>query len=237
MAMKKKGPFIILLTMLKFFWAPSSLLPASNIEPLVNVQKINPHIRGTISRCFLRRTVALQLDEAQKELEELGLGLKITDAYRSLSDQKRLWRESPDNRYVANPEHGSRHNRGAAVDLRLIRLGDGKELTMPTTTFSRACHRNYKNMATEEIKRNCKLLELIMEKHGFIPLPTEWWHFDHKNWASYDVLDIAISDLAKTDSLDTLIEQKQQIAKKKPVVNKKKKVRPKKNHKKRTKRS
>lgn len=189
----------------------------SNSEPLVEIHRVNPYIRiadafrsknSNSSRCYLRKTVATHLDLVQRELEPLGLSLKIMDAYRPLSVQKKLWKECPNNRYVANPKHGSRHNRGAAVDVRLVRLRDGKELTMPTTSFSRACHRNYEGMQSEEMKKNCKLLELVMEKHGFIPLPTEWWHFDYHEWASYNVLDIAINDLAARDNAASLDEQK-----------------------------
>jgi D-alanyl-D-alanine dipeptidase len=188
-----------------------------NNEPLVEIHAVNAHVKvadafrsrtSIASRCYVRKTVAIHLDLVQRELEPLGLSLKIMDAYRPLSVQKKLWRECPNNHYVANPKHGSRHNRGAAVDVRLVRLRDGKELTMPTTSFSRACHRNYESMKSEEMKKNCKLLELIMEKHGFIPLPTEWWHFDYHDWASYSVLDIAIKDLAARDEATSLDEQK-----------------------------
>lgn len=193
-------------------------------DPLINVQKINPHIRGVASHCYLRKPVAMRLDGVQKELKPLGLGLKIMDAYRPLSEQRKLWKENPDNHYVANPKHGSRHNRGAAVDLRLVRLDDGKELTLPPTSFSRACQRNYEEMPSEEMKKNCKLLELIMEKHGFIPLPTEWWHFDDKNWAAYDVLNIAINTLQEYDD-DALLTEEAPIVIKKTVTKKKKPIR------------
>ena len=201
---------------------------SSNDEPLVEIRKINPRInidKSTRSRatsgCYIRKTVGIHLDLVQREIEVLGLGLKIMDAYRPLSVQRKLWKECPDNRYVANPKHGSRHNRGAAVDVRLVRLHDGKELAMPTTSFSRACHRNYESMQSEEMKKNCKLLELIMEKHGFIPLSTEWWHFDYKDWASYSVLDIAISDLANRDEAMSIKEQQQLSLKKNAPTNKK----------------
>ena len=43
-----------------------------------------------------------------------------------------------------------------------------------------------------------------MTKHGFEPLPTEWWHFDDKNWKSYDILDISFHDLEKSDHVTTI---------------------------------
>ena len=38
----------------------------------------------------------------------------------------------PDPTYVADPNNGSAHNRGGAVDLTLVDLSTGKELKMPT---------------------------------------------------------------------------------------------------------
>ena len=37
----------------------------------------------------------------------------------------------------------------------------------------------------KEVAKNAKLLEDIMEKHGFKPYSSEWWHFSDKQ--SYDV--------------------------------------------------
>jgi len=199
---------------------------ASNNEPLVAVSSVNSRIkidptlrsrRTGKTRCYLRKTVASQLDLVQKELEPLGLSLKIMDAYRSLSDQRRLWKECPNKKYVANPLHGSRHNRGAAVDLRLVRISDGRDLTMPTTKFSKDCHRNYGRMPSEEVRKNCKLLELIMEKYGFIPLPTEWWHFDYKDWYVYNVLDVSLDQLNG-------VHEEQVKSEKKPLQSKIKKI-------------
>jgi D-alanyl-D-alanine dipeptidase len=34
-----------------------------------------------------------------------------------------------------------------------------------------------------------------MRQHGFIGLPTEWWHFDDVNWRRYDLLDIDASNI------------------------------------------
>ncbi|MGH9905385.1 MAG: M15 family metallopeptidase [Pyrinomonadaceae bacterium] len=67
--------------------------------------------------------------------------------YRPLSVQKRLWRLVPDERYVADPQKGSRHNRGAAVDVSLVDAS-GRELPMPTDydDFTERAHRDYMNL-------------------------------------------------------------------------------------------
>jgi D-alanyl-D-alanine dipeptidase len=73
------------------------------------------------AECLLRPEVAEKLAAVQRELNAQGLGLKVFDCYRPLSIQRRMWAIVPDDRYVADPAKGSRHNRGAAVDLTLVR--------------------------------------------------------------------------------------------------------------------
>jgi D-alanyl-D-alanine dipeptidase len=31
-----------------------------------------------------------------------------------------------------------------------------------------------------------------MRQQGFVPLPTEWWHFDDAEWRRYGVLDVPL---------------------------------------------
>ena len=147
-----------------------------------------------VAKCFLRRAAAEKLRDVEKELAASGLGLKIFDGYRPLSVQKKMWAIYPHEGYVANPKKGSRHNRGAAVDLTLIRLSDRIELPMPTPydDFTEKAHRDYKDLPTEQI-RNRELLERVMAKHGFEGLDTEWWHFDFGDWRRYEILDVDYS--------------------------------------------
>lgn len=145
------------------------------------------------AHCYLRRAAAEKLAAAQKEFATHGYGLKIFDGYRPLSVQRKMWEVFPQPGYVADPKKGSRHNRGAAVDVTLIRLADGAELPMPTPydDFTERAHRNFKDLPDETI-RNRDLLEQVLTKHGFVGLPTEWWHFDDKDWRNYPLLDIAV---------------------------------------------
>lgn len=114
--------------------------------------------------------------------------------------QRTFWKICPDPNYVADPAKGSKHNRGSAVDVTLVDKVTGKELVMPSEfdDFTEKAHRDYAKMPPEA-GRNCKLLELIMVKHGFIPLPTEWWHFDDNNWQNYDLLDQDFDQLEKVE--------------------------------------
>ena len=146
--------------------------------------------------CYLRREVAHALARVQKELESMGLGLLIWDGYRPVAVQRIFWDLVPDERYVMPPTKGSRHNRGAAVDLTLV-TKDGKKLLMPTDfdDFSDKAHADYRDLPQEAIK-NRELLKTVMEKHGFKVLRWEWWHFDYKDWQRFDLLDVSFSDLA-----------------------------------------
>ncbi len=155
------------------------------------------------ARCFLQKEAADALNLVQQELEKQELGLKIWDAYRPLSVQKIFWEIYPNENYVADPAKGSRHNRGCAVDVTLVDLKTGEELTMPSAfdDFSEKAHRNYDKMAPEA-RKNCKLLQDVMEKYGFRGVPTEWWHFDFVGvdtqpgkevWKNYPVSDIIIT--------------------------------------------
>ncbi len=148
-----------------------------------------------VARCVLRGAAARRLSQVQEDLEKKGLGLKVYDCYRPLSVQKLMWQVMPDSRYVANPAKGSRHNRGAAVDLTLVDR-NGKELEMPTgfDDFTVRAHRNYSG-ASAQAKKNSKQLEDTMKKYGFIPISTEWWHFDAPGWDNFAILDIGFGEI------------------------------------------
>jgi D-alanyl-D-alanine dipeptidase len=34
-----------------------------------------------------------------------------------------------------------------------------------------------------------------MENQGFTVNPTEWWHFDYKDWKQYSILNVKFEDL------------------------------------------
>lgn len=179
---------------------------------LVDIQNINPNIfldvryattnnfleqqLYPVAKCALRKEVAEQLSKVQNDLEEIGLGLKVFDCYRPLSVTKKMWEVLPDSRYVANPAKGSRHNRGAAVDLSLVDFKTGIELEMPTDfdDFSEKAWRDYEGNEPQ-VRRNSNLLAFMMKKHGFEPLITEWWHFDFEGWEKFSILDVSLENI------------------------------------------
>lgn len=142
------------------------------------------------NNCLLRTETAIQLRNVQTELETLGLGLKVWDGLRPISAQWKFWELVPDERYVSDPRKGGRHTRGTAVDVTLI-TKDGLELLMPSDfdDFSEKAHHNYMGVCQEAID-NRELLRVMMEKHGFIGITTEWWHFDLIGWENYDPINI-----------------------------------------------
>ncbi len=144
------------------------------------------------ARCFLRKKTAERLHRVQLFLEKKGLGLKIYDGYRPLSVQKIFWELVPDRRYVADPKVGSKHNRGASVDLTLVD-SRGVELLMPTEfdDFSERASHLYSGGAKEALANRSEL-KSAMEREGFLSFENEWWHYDDPDWAQYPILDIDI---------------------------------------------
>ncbi|MDF1813245.1 MAG: M15 family metallopeptidase [Verrucomicrobiales bacterium] len=151
-----------------------------------------------VERCFLRRSVAERLDKVQKDLEKEGYGLKIWDGYRPRSVQYKMWAIKPNSNYVANPRRGSRHNRGAAVDLTLIDFETKQEVKMPTDydVFSLRAHAYYSNLP-KEVLANKRRLQTAMTKHGFQIMKTEWWHFDASGWTRFPLMNRRLGELAK----------------------------------------
>jgi D-alanyl-D-alanine dipeptidase len=193
--------------------AEVSAQPPGKAADLVDIKEVNPRVVVDMkyasednftkrklydsNTCFLRKPTAVKLDAVQKELEKMNLGLKVWDCYRPLAVQWIFWKILPDERYVANPETGSRHNRASAVDLTLVD-SQGKELQMPTgfDDFSSRADHHYRDLPAEAI-RNRELLKGLMEKAGFISLAEEWWHYDDENWMQFDLMDIPFRDLSK----------------------------------------
>src|SRR5690348_7463742 len=68
------------------------------------------------ARAFLQRPAAEALMRAHQSLKAQGYGLLIFDGYRPWSVTKAFWdAATPEQRaieFVANPQKGSRHNRG-----------------------------------------------------------------------------------------------------------------------------
>ena len=150
------------------------------------------------ARAFLLSHVAEALVRAHLEVRSHGLGLLIFDGYRPWSVTKIFWDETvPEKRiFVADPAKGSVHNRGCAVDLGLFELATGLEVPMPSE-FDEMTERSfmvYEGGSTRS-RQVRDLLKRVMESHGFLGIPHEWWHFNFPDWKKFPILDLDFSQL------------------------------------------
>jgi CubicO group peptidase (beta-lactamase class C family)/D-alanyl-D-alanine dipeptidase len=186
---------------------------------LVELVKLDPSIRldiryastnnflgvpfYTSARAFLQRPAAEALVRAHRALGKAGYGLLIHDAYRPWQVSKMFWEATPDagRAFVADPAQGSKHNRGAAVDLTLYQRATGEPVKMVGgyDEFSPQSFPDYPGgTALERWQRD--LLRRAMEIEGFTVNEVEWWHFDHRDWARYPILNERFEELAESSS-------------------------------------
>ena len=177
---------------------------------VVNIQELDPTILvdlryssknnflkkdmyGDLEECFLRRKPAEMLCQANKHLKASHpeLRLLVFDGLRTRSVQKKLWDAldtvpiSVRTQFVADPEKGSIHNYGAAVDLTLA-LENGSELDMGTKYdhFGELAFPVLEDSLlalgklTDKQIENRTILRKVMTKAGFSTIDSEWWHFD-----------------------------------------------------------
>jgi D-alanyl-D-alanine dipeptidase len=144
---------------------------------------------------FLRRRAARALGRAQKGLRADGLGLIVLDAYRPSRASRAMvrWAKRTGREHLLNGWIAARsnHNRGAAVDVTLVRLETGRPLGMGTEydTFS-------SKSATAAVGgkplRNRLRLKRALEAEGFRNYRREWWHFDFPAELGAPRIDIAL---------------------------------------------
>jgi D-alanyl-D-alanine dipeptidase len=151
------------------------------------------------ARVFLQRPAAEALVRVHRGLREHGYGLLLFDGYRPWYVTRMFWEATPENRrqFVADPEKGSRHNRGCAVDLTLFDLATGKEVPMPSRydEFTERAHPDYAGGSAER-RAARDLLRRAMEAEGFTVYELEWWHFDCAGWQRYRIENRPFKDLS-----------------------------------------
>ena len=127
--------------------------------------------------CYLHEDAAKALLRASQEASSIGLKLVIFDALRPTEAQWKLWNHTPDPNFLANPERGSPHSRGVAIDLSLLDQ-NGNQLEMGTEfdAFTPLSHHGNKEISI--IARKNRLLLLgIMTSAGWDYYKNEWWHY------------------------------------------------------------
>jgi CubicO group peptidase (beta-lactamase class C family)/D-alanyl-D-alanine dipeptidase len=150
-------------------------------------------------RAFLQRPAAEALVRAHRALRDRGFGLWIHDAYRPWFVTKMFWDATPAHQkiFVADPSSGSRHNRGAAVDLTLFDLETKAPVNMVGgyDEFSARSFPDYPG-GTSRQRFLRELLRDAMEAEGFAVYEHEWWHFDHESWELYPIGNFTFEELS-----------------------------------------
>ena len=154
---------------------------------------MNMDMYGNLETCYLRKNPAEMLLRANEYLKATNpeLNLLVYDGMRPRSIQRKLWNaldevpETERTQYVADPEKGSIHNYGAAVDLTLAHK-NGAPLDMGTKYdyFGELAFPALEDsllsigLLTVAQIENRKILRNVMTKAGFSTISSEWWHFN-----------------------------------------------------------
>ena len=135
--------------------------------------------------CYLHEDAAAALSEAIRLAGILDLRFRIFDALRPSEAQWALWSHTPDPEFLADPNRGSPHSRGVAVDLTLMDDG-GNDLDMGTgfDAFTPLSHHGNAGVSAEA-QRNRHLLMGIMTTAGWDFYRNEWWHYQLFNARDY----------------------------------------------------
>jgi len=209
--MKNQFVYILLIVLICFFplfaGQEISLEEQLQKQGLVNIHSLAPDILvelkystsdnflsvdtyGELENCYLQPKAAAMLKQAQDSLKKSHpeLTLLVYDGARPRSIQRKMWAlvvNTPSEDYVANPDRGSVHNFGSAVDL-TIATKDGVPLDMGTAFdyFGKLAQPRHeasflkeKKLTQEQID-NRLLLREVMTQAGFQAISIEWWHFN-----------------------------------------------------------
>lgn len=123
-----------------------------------------------------RTGTAEKLAKASLALRNQGYRIKVWDAYRPVKAQERLFEVYPDPEFVAKPNPNFSHQKGVTFDLTLCDMS-GNELEMPTAfdDFTAKAHRNAE--CSPEAEKNYQILDVAMNKAGFVGYENEWWDY------------------------------------------------------------
>jgi D-alanyl-D-alanine dipeptidase len=148
---------------------------------------------------FIKLRNAVQLLQIQKP----RYNFLVFDALRPRKIQRVLFAAvegTEQEIYLADPEHGSVHNFGFAVDLTVVDE-HGRELDMGTgfAEFTLAAQPRCEEKMVAEGRltsshiQNRRLLRSGMEGAGFKGIPHEWWHYNALSlselWANYTIVE------------------------------------------------
>ena len=52
-----------------------------------------------------------------------------------------------------------------------------------------------KALIPADVLANRQVLRDVLARHGFVQLPSEWWHFDFAGWERFPLLDLPLASL------------------------------------------
>ena len=182
---------------------------ASGVEMLFSDTKI----AGDLDRVFfIREGLVQDVISVGREMNERGWTLKIEDGYRSLEMQGQLGRkpevfdailqkciwenggELPPVELVfrramvliANIPKTGTHMSGSAIDISVCRRDDGGEVWRggPYLEMSERTPMRSPFIKADELA-NRLAITAVLEKHGFIHYPHEFWHYNQGDALGY----------------------------------------------------
>lgn len=186
-------------------FAASDLVEVMSLDPTIRLDvryASTNNFLGSVfyaePRVFLQRPAADAVVRVHRALRAQGYGLLLHDGYRPWYVTKAFWDATPlaQRWLVADPASGSRHNRGAAVDLTLYELATGRVVEMPST-YDESTPRAYAFYpgGTTAQRWHRAMLRRAMEAEGFTVNPSEWWHFDYAGWRAYRLGNVPFSEV------------------------------------------
>ena len=156
-----------------------------------------------VADAFLQRPAAEALARAHAALGEYGYGVVVHDGYRPWRVTKMFFDATPEHQriFVADPAAGSRHNRGAAVDIGLYDRATG-EVQVFVSGYDEFSERAFPRYVggTSEQRWLRELLRTLMEHEGFAVYEHEWWHFDYGDWQRYGIENVPLHRIGVADS-------------------------------------
>lgn len=148
------------------------------------------NLYGSFTQAYLHKDAAVKYSLAIELLQHQrpDWSFVIYDALRPRSVQWKMWAKvkgTNDQNYIADPEKGSPHNFGMALDLGLLD-GNGKTVDMGAgfDDFRDISEPRFEERFIQEGKlsaeqmRNRMILRKAMTGGGFLQLPHEWWHYN-----------------------------------------------------------
>jgi len=144
------------------------------------------------AEALLRRAIELALIQGWRFL--------IFDAFRPSEAQFKLWDHTPDPDFLADPNRGSPHSRGVAIDLTLIDATTGMAVDMGTAfdAFTPRSHHGDVGISSAAQENRYRLLGL-MTAAGWDCYLKEWWHYQLFDSRAYEALSDSVLDRPMMD--------------------------------------